>query len=137
VPRSSPFALGLCLALSLGCANQWRDINAESFSDATVEVEDRVAAGAPRRDELLGLIDDGFVAAWERRVGLIEALGFTLTARTTVQDGQISPDELQQLRDRATVFFAVPVTPERRAEVLAFKAAVDARRRVELRALAR
>jgi hypothetical protein len=119
------------LGFTLGCGGLWQEALSETFSVMTVDLEQQVPVSDERRDDVVALLEDGFVAAWDGHVGTMDVLPFSTAFDEAIADGKIDRGDLGLLKQRADRFDDVPIDPQRRADVLAMKQTLDARIRAE------
>ena len=122
---------GVLLALGLGCGGLWQEVLAQGFSDLTVDLQERVPATDPHAGEVLTLIEDGWIAAWEGHLGMSDTLPFEIAFHESTVDGRVDEGELVLLKERAKAFDDHPVDAERRAELMKLKQSMDDKVRAE------
>jgi hypothetical protein len=123
--------LGVVVAASLACGGIWTESVAKTFAGNAVDLETAVPASDPRRAAVAAMVEDGWMAAREGRVGLVGAIPFSVALDDAVADGSLSEGEVIELRDASSSFRTGEITPERRAELLAMMADDLAEERLE------
>jgi hypothetical protein len=117
--------------VGLGCAGIWREAVAHLFSEMTVDLEQAVPASDSNRHRVQGLIDDGWIAAYEGRLGLTGSLPFSIELDQAIADGVVDPGEVVLLADHAAPFREDLPEAGRRAELMLVKALRDQEERRE------
>ena len=124
-----PAALGLLLVAALGCGGIWDEVMAESYSEMTLDLEQAIPASDPNLAAAQEVVADGWIAAWEGRVGFWDTVGFSVAVDEALADGVIEPGEVLLLRQKGDIFEPLVTDPAERAELLEIKATFDNRLR--------
>ncbi len=121
------------LVMAIGCGSLWREVQARSFSELSVDLQEWIELNDPHREEVQGLLEAGWMAAYEGRIGMLSAIGFEVAFERAVSDKAIDEPEIRELRRRAAAFRAgTPAEGDpRRVRLLALKAQMDAEVKVE------
>jgi hypothetical protein len=126
VARALRVSAGVGLGVvALGCSGIWRQAVAQSFNVMTVDLERAVPASDPNRGQVQELIDDGWISAWEGRIGLTGSIAFSVQLDEAMADGEIQPGEVVLLSDSAVEFREGLPEAARRRELLLVKALKD------------
>ena len=125
------------LIFSLACGSLWREVQARSLSELSMDLQEWIDLGDPHREEVQSLIDEGWMAAWEGRIGPFGSVGFEVAFENYAADGAFDDTEIKDLRERAARFLRNSPEGERRAQLLAQKAAMDAEVMVVRKAVVR
>lgn len=120
----------------VGCGTLWREQQARTFSQLSYDLREWIDLDDPHRQEVLALIDDGWMAAWEGRLGWFGGMGFEVAFEECASDGSFDDGEMKELR-RLAAGFVRERSDERRARLLAIKSSMDAEITVERRSAAR
>ena len=125
------------LVFSIGCGSLWREVQARSFSELSMDLQQFIELNDPHREEVQTLIDEGWMAAWEGRLGAFGGVGFEVAFENAAADGEFDDTEVRALRDHASPFLRRSPEGARRDQLLALKSAMDAEVMVERRAVVR
>ena len=129
--RSVGLVLLPLLGFSIACGSLYREVQARSFSELSIDLQEWIGLNDPHRAEVQGLIDEGWMAAWEGRVGFFGTVPFEVAFEEYAADGGFDEDEVKALREKAAPFLSGSPSEERRAKLLALKLAMDAEVMVE------
>jgi hypothetical protein len=117
------------LACTLACAGIWKDVHRESFSEMSIRLADLPGLEPTRRAEAQALLEDGWIAAHEGRMDFSTAVMFDVAFDEALEDGALSGLDIEVLRDASSTFVSPELTPERRSELVAYLAEMDAEQR--------
>ncbi|MBX2799343.1 MAG: hypothetical protein KTR31_16830 [Myxococcales bacterium] len=101
-------------------------MQARSFSELTVELQDWIDLNDPHREEVQSMIENGWIAAHEGRVGFLRAIAFEVAFEDCAEDGMFDDAEIKLLRGKSAGFSGSTIPDDRRARLMERKAAMDA-----------
>lgn len=84
----------------------WREDHARTFSELSFDLREWISLDDPHREEVQALIDEGWMAAWEGRLGWFGGMGFEVAFEECAADGSIDDAEVKELRRLSEVFVA-------------------------------
>lgn len=111
---------------SLACGSLWRESQARTFSELSIDLQEWIDLDDPNREEVKTLIDEGWMAAWEGRLGWFGGMGFEVAFEECAADGSFDEGEVKELRRLAESFVRRSPEGPHRDKLLARKASMDA-----------
>ena len=104
----------------------WREVQTESFSELTVDLQEFISLNDPYRDRVKGLLDDAWIASHYGGVSTFSGIAFELAFDRCASDGSFDEGEFSRLQALARAFELPELDDGQRATVLRRKAGMDA-----------
>jgi len=116
----------MLLTLWIAGCGLWREVQTESFSELTVDLQEFISLNDPYRDRVKDLLDDAWIASHYGGVSTYAGIAFEIAFDQCASDGSFDESELNRLQAIAEGFARPDLDAGQRAIVLRRKAAMDA-----------
>ncbi|MEN0065256.1 MAG: hypothetical protein AAGA48_24135 [Myxococcota bacterium] len=117
----------MLLTLFMAGCGLWREVQTESFSELTVDLQEFIGLNDPYRDRVKTLLDDAWIASHYDGVSTFAGISFEIAFDQCASDGIFDEAEFNRLSSLAEAFVMPNLDPGQRTTILRRKASMDAK----------